>query len=238
MRGRRGCGRQAGEAPVGAALCGGSPPERSSHSPGGRQINRRAEAPPLGGAGRNPALCYAGLPPAHEPSMPNGTVLTHRWRSHRPRAWRYSAAWPLGHTAPNQPFSALPIEAKLVKDGIGPVDTVQIHSVVKHCQCLSRAGAAFHLLPVEKLGHDLLWISLSSSVLADHSRSFQIIVITRTHRSIRKARCTMRRTSVILASFRSSFRAVQHAAWRPMHARGCQSPRMISKRALIGGIGP
>jgi hypothetical protein len=98
--------------------------------------------------------------------VPDSAVLTHQWRSHRQRGRRYSAGWPLRHTAPNQPFGAHPIEAKLVEDGIGLVDTVGIHSVVKHRQRLSGAGAAFHLLPVEKLGHGLLWFSLSSFVLA------------------------------------------------------------------------
>jgi hypothetical protein len=83
-----------------------------------------------------------------------------------PAGTQYSAGRPLRHTAPNQPFGAFPIEAKLVEDGIGLVDKVRIHSVAKHRQRLGGAGAALHLLPVEKLGHGFLWFNLSSSVLA------------------------------------------------------------------------
>jgi hypothetical protein len=36
----------------------------------------------------------------------------------------------------------------------------------EHRQRLSGAGATFDLLPVEKLGHGLLWFSLSSPFLA------------------------------------------------------------------------
>jgi hypothetical protein len=93
-----------------------------------------------------------------------------------PWPWRprRGQARPLRHAAPDQPFGALPIEAKLVEDGIGLVDAVRVPSVMQHRQSLSGAGAAFHLLPVEELDHGLLRFSLSSSVLCritDHSRS-------------------------------------------------------------------
>jgi hypothetical protein len=62
----------------------------------------------------------------------------------------------LRHAAPDQPFGALPIEAKLIEDGIGLVDNVCIRFVVQHRQRLSGAGAPCELSPVEKFGHDLV----------------------------------------------------------------------------------
>jgi hypothetical protein len=77
-------------------------------------------------------------------------------RSYRP--WRPRCGWagPLRHSAPDQPFGALTIEANLVEDGIGPVDDGLIRMVVQHRQRLGGAGAAFELFPVEKFGHDLV----------------------------------------------------------------------------------
>jgi hypothetical protein len=57
------------------------------------------------------------------------------------------------HAAPNQPFGAHPIEAKLIKNRIGLIDTVHVRSVVQHRQRVSGAGPAFDLFPVEKVGH-------------------------------------------------------------------------------------
>jgi len=73
------------------------------------------------------------------------------------------------HSAPNQPFSAPSIEAKLVEDGIGLVDTVRIRSVMQHRQRLSGTGAAFEFFPVERFGHDFVLCSLS--VVADRCRA-------------------------------------------------------------------
>jgi hypothetical protein len=60
------------------------------------------------------------------------------------------------HAAPNQPFGATSIEAKLVEDRIGLVDTVRVGSVIQHRQRLSSAGAPLELLPVEKFDHNLV----------------------------------------------------------------------------------
>ena len=75
------------------------------------------------------------------------SVIVRCERSDAPRALSQR------HAAPNQPFGAHPIEAKLIENGIGPIDTVRVRSVMQHRQRVSGAGPAFDLFPVEKVGH-------------------------------------------------------------------------------------
>jgi len=95
--------------------------------------------------------------PADEPVEGAGQRLPVGSRTVTPGG--HGDTWSPRHAAPNEPFGTPPIEAKLVEDGIGLVDTVHVLSVMQHCQRLSGAGAAFDLLPVEKFGHGLLWFT-------------------------------------------------------------------------------